>query len=179
VIYLAIAKDASERFTSADEFAASLRRFEQNLHYMDGTEAILNALPSAPDADALLNGSFPSNRQAPSTASQRLKRTNLASTAGISQSPISGSVSGYGGGHVLPGTIYCIDCGMQNKADSDFCVRCMRPLISRDMLSDMVNQQAKRMYKIGRGDYVFLSCLSLVMVAVVLLIIFLFFKGTT
>jgi hypothetical protein len=181
LIYRALAKDAAERYSSADEFANALRRFEQNLHYQDGTEAILNALPSAPDADALLSagmggagaagGAFP--------AGTGYSGTGLASAAGIGQGSIGGSLPGFGAGHIIPGALYCVDCGMQNKADSDFCVRCMRPLLKRDMVDQLAQMQAKRLYKIGRGDYLFLSCLSVVMVAVVLLIIYLFFKGTS
>jgi serine/threonine-protein kinase len=177
-VYLAIAKNAAERFASADDFAAALRGFEQDLHYRDGTEAILNALPSAPDADALLQGPAHAG-QGGQTGMASQHGGSLASAAGIGQTPIGGGLPGFGAGSIIPGSIYCLDCGMQNKADSDFCVRCMRPLVSRDMLNDAPSRQHSRAYRIGRGDYIFLSCLSIVMVAVVLLILYLFFKGTT
>jgi serine/threonine-protein kinase len=176
LLFKALAKHAAERFLTADEFAKELRRFEQNLHYQDGTEAILNALPAAPDADALLAGGV-AGTGGPGLA--QAAAGGLASVAGISQASLGGAVSGFGAGFAVPGTVYCVDCGMQNKEDSDFCVRCMRPLLKRDMVDQLAKLQAKRLYRIGRGDYLFLSCLSVVMVGVILLIMYLFFKGAT
>jgi serine/threonine-protein kinase len=173
VLFKALAKHAAERYLTADDFSKALRQFEQNLHYQDGTEAILNALPAAPDADALLSA------QPAGAASLNLPASgSFAQAAGISSASLGGAMPGFGAGFVIPGALYCVDCGMQNKADSDFCVRCMRPLLKRDMVDQLAALQAKRMYRIGRGDYVFLSCLSILMVGVVLLIIYLFFKGT-
>lgn len=173
LLFRGLAKDAAERYSSADEFSAAIRKFEQNLHYVDGTEAILNALPSAPNAGSLLDS------QAGMPGSPAYNAGNLASVAGISQQNLAAAIPGYGSGHIIPGTVYCIDCGMGNKEDSDFCVRCMRPLLRRDMVTSLAHQQAKRLYRIGRGDYVFLTCLSIVMIAVVLLIAYLFFKGAS
>jgi serine/threonine-protein kinase len=171
LLYKALAKDASQRYPSADSFSAALQHFEQNLHYLDGTEDLLNALPAAPDADALLA----SSGSAAAASNQALLNAGL--TAGTSPGT-GGANSSFGSSFITQGKIYCIDCGMDNKADNDFCVRCMRPLLKRDAVDQLARMQAKRLYNIGRGNYLFLGCLTVIMVSVVLLILYLFFKGT-
>jgi hypothetical protein len=55
----------------------------------------------------------------------------------------------------------------------------MRPLLKRDLVNKLAAQQAKQLYRVGRGDYVFLTCLSIVIVSVIILIMYLFFRGVS
>jgi hypothetical protein len=66
---------------------------------------------------------------------------------------------------------------MENAEDDEFCVRCMRPLITRDRLNQLAARQARQLYRVGRGDYTFLTCLSIVISAAVIFIVFLLIRG--
>ena len=78
---------------------------------------------------------------------------------------------------IHPGMVYCVDCGQENGEDSEFCVRCMHPLLKRNVIHKLAVQQARVMARSQRTDYVFLTCLSVIMVAVMILILYLFFRG--
>jgi serine/threonine-protein kinase len=171
ITYRAIAKNPGERFATSDEFASALRELEQSLHYHDDSETVLNALPSSPDPDVSLSAPASSGTPASSQAN------SLAASIQSQISQASGQISLSGAGGIKPGTVYCIDCGMPNDADSQFCVRCMRPLLKRDLVGQLASQQAKLIHRIGRADYIFLGCLSFLMAALAIFIIYLFFSG--
>jgi uncharacterized membrane protein YvbJ len=78
---------------------------------------------------------------------------------------------------IHPGIVYCVDCGQENSDQGEFCVRCMHPLLKRDIIHKLAVQQARVLAKSQRTDYVFLSCLSVVMVGTLILILYLFFRG--
>ena len=166
ITFKVLAKSLDERYSTADEFAMALRSLEQDLHYRDGTEAILGALPKAPEADA---------------QAMLVPDGNAGGTAGIASGAVAGAgsdISLSGGGGILAGGIYCTDCGMANDAQLEFCKRCMRPLLKRHQTAKLAAQQIKLTKKVNRGDYLFLSCLTTLMVGVVILILYLFFRDT-
>jgi hypothetical protein len=66
---------------------------------------------------------------------------------------------------------------MENSDQGEFCVRCMHPLLRRDVIHKLAQQSARAMNKTARNDYVFLGCLSTIMVATMILILYLFFRG--
>jgi serine/threonine-protein kinase len=183
--FRALAKKPDERFNSADEFAQGLRDLEQSLHYRDGTEAILAALPSAPDVDS---GVSVGGAVGVSSASARSTPAARAARAG-QQTGTAGRLGTIAGGASLaqqpgpmiagihPGIVYCVDCGQENSDQGEFCVRCMHPLLKRDIIHKLAVQQARVLAKSQRTDYVFLSCLSVVMVGTLILILYLFFRG--
>jgi len=168
IVFRALAKDVDQRFSSATEFAGQLRDLEQSLHYRDGSQSFLNALPASPDPDADAGASIAGGIVAAATGS--------AATGSAAKSSKANSLSGPGIGGFVAGTLYCVDCGMPNDSGAEFCVRCMRPLLKRDLVNKLAAQQAKRLYGVGRGDYVFLTCLSIWLVTIVLLILYLFFR---
>ena len=43
---------------------------------------------------------------------------------------------------ILPGIVYCVDCGQENNDQGEFCVRCMHPLLKRDIIHKLAVQQA-------------------------------------
>lgn len=172
IVYKALAKSVNERFVSADEFALALRNLEQALHYRDDTEAVLGALPAAPDPDAAVALGLAGNALLGSSNSSSGTAAALRK-AGL---PVVADPATFGGGIQL-GTVYCIDCGMANGADHEFCVRCMRPLLKRDTVDKLAMQKAQLLARVKRGDYVFMTCLSIVIVATVILILYLFFRG--
>jgi serine/threonine-protein kinase len=167
VVYKAMAKDASARYATAEEFATALRELEQSLHYRENTEAILSALPSAPAPQAAAGTSALS----PAPPVQSSTASIGGPAIDLSAQPLSGA------GSIVTGTVYCIDCGMANREDQEFCTRCMRPLIKRADISKLAGKQARALHRTNRGDYVFLSCLSVITAGVVLLILYLFFRG--
>jgi len=174
IVYRALAKDADERYATADDLAADLRSLEQALHYRDDTEAVLGALPAAPDVDAAIALGPRANRVANNSVSSSTGAAlRKAGLAGLASSP--DSIALFGGG-IQPGTLYCIDCGMANSADHEFCVRCMRPLLKRDSVDKLALQKAQILSRSKRGDYFFLTCLSIIIVGTLILILFLFFK---
>jgi hypothetical protein len=169
IAFRALAKDPNQRYATAEEFAEHLRRLERDLHYREDSQTFLEALPATPDADA-------------GSAALAAPQTSTAANAPAvvtAPSPDPDAWSLTGGGGIVAGTAYCVDCGMKNDAGSDFCVRCMRPLLKRDIVNQLAAEQARRMHRVGRGDYLFLTCLSAVIVAVVILILYLFFRGVT
>ena len=171
----ALSKTVDARFQSADEFSEALRNFERDMQYRNDTESVLSALPSAPDPDSGLSAVIPSSAIPPGV--------------GASPGSLAGSVQAHGGSMAFPGglsvgasgiqqgIIYCLYCGMNNDEMGEFCTRCMRPLVKPDMITHIAAQQAKIIYKVKRADYLFLSCLSLVMASVVILILYLFLRG--
>lgn len=165
--FRALAKKPEERFQSAEEFAAALRKLESDLHYRDDTEAVLNALPASPDPSA-----DPLVRQQGGTVAGA-----LSSAAAAASAAAAGSLSLTGGGGIQSGTVYCVDCGMANDATHEFCVRCMRPLLQRHMLTQHAMQHARVIRGLTQGDYLFLGCLTVIMIGVVILILYLFFRG--
>lgn len=167
VIYKAMAKDASARYATADEFATALRELEQSLHYRENTEAILNALPSAPSTTVAASG--------PARSNPPLVTTQGSSAAGLSAINLNAQPL-TGAGSIVAGTIYCVDCGMANREDQEFCTRCMRPLLKRSEISKIASRQARALHHTNRGDYLFLTCLSVILAGVVLLILYLFFR---
>ncbi|HES58703.1 MAG TPA: hypothetical protein ENO21_04670 [Firmicutes bacterium] len=169
VVYKALAKEASARYATAEEFATALRELEQSLHYRENTEAILSALPSAPATQGSTAGS--SSQLGPPPAVQSSTASLGGPAIDLSAQPLSGA------GSIVTGTVYCIDCGMANREDQEFCTRCMRPLIKRSDISKLAGRQARALHRTNRGDYVFLSCLSVITAGVVLLILYLFFRG--
>jgi eukaryotic-like serine/threonine-protein kinase len=173
MVFKALAKKRDERFSTAREFATALRQLEQSLHYRDDTEAVLNALPADPDPDSA--ASVPARGAAAGSAAVR-----HGGTAGVASLPTRSSQLPSGlpaTGSIVPGVVYCIDCGMENDESAEFCKRCLRVLVKRDMASALAAQQAKLMHKMGRADYLFLTCLSVVIVFTVLLILYLFFRS--
>jgi serine/threonine-protein kinase len=166
IAFRALAKKPAERYQTAEEFAAALRKLESDLHYRDDTEAVLNALPASPDPSA-----DPLIQQHGGTAMAALSGAAGAASAA------SASLSLSGGGAIQSGTVYCVDCGMANDATHEFCVRCMRPLLQRHMMTQYAMQHAKVIRGLTQGDYLFLGCLSIIMVGVVILILYLFFRG--
>lgn len=171
ITFRALAKDPAQRYATAADFAADLRGLERDLHYREDSQTFLEALPATPDADAgmaaLAGPANPVNSSDPASA-----LINAPANPQLSPFP---SLTGTGG--IVVGTVYCTDCGMANDATSDFCVRCMRPLLKRDTVNQLAAEQARRLFRVGRGDYLFLTCLSVVIVAVVILILYLFFRG--
>ncbi len=77
----------------------------------------------------------------------------------------------------MVGTIHCVDCGMSNREDQEFCTRCMRPLLKRSDISKLAGQQARMLSRVHRGDFVFMTCLSILIAGLVLLILYLFFRN--
>ena len=167
ICFHAMSKDSSARYASAEEFAADIRKLEQNLHYRENTEAFLNALPSAPDPDALAGtppGAAPAS--SPDTG-------HPASGSGAFQlQPTFPSAAGT----VTPGVLYCVDCGMENQETQEFCSRCMRPLLKRDEILKLATLQAKALVKVNHGDRFFYLLLNLTMVTIAILMIWLFLK---
>ncbi len=172
IIFRGLAKNPDDRFESAEGFAGVLRRLEQDLHYRDDTEAILNALPSAPAVDSLMSSALPSTARKQSGPGGA---TGAVIPSLTGSSPGGISLSGAGG--IIPGTVYCLDCGFANREDDEFCTRCMRPLIKRNMMSQLSRKQARRMRDFSRGDKFFMTCLSVLMALCAILIIWLFFRG--
>jgi serine/threonine protein kinase len=170
--FVSLAKDVSQRFSTASDFTIAVRELDQALRYRDDADELLNALPAAPDPDADAGAAFIQGGIA-STAN------NAGSSSALASASSTGSVSLSGGGGIVSGTVYCLDCGMANDEQSDFCVRCMRPLIKRQMLDQLAAKKARVLFAVGRGDYVFLTCLSVVIVATVLMILYIFFRGVT
>ncbi len=162
IAFRALAKKPEERFQSAEEFSTALRQLEADLHYRDDTEAVLSALPASPDRDA-----DPLQQQSSGTA---LTAATAAATG-------SASYSLTGGGAITSGKLYCVDCGMENDSGHEFCVRCMRPLLKRHMMPQFAAQRARVIRGLTQSDYLFLSCLSVIMIGVVLLILYLFFRN--
>lgn len=169
IAFRALAKNPNQRYATADEFAEHLRRLERDLHYREDSQTFLDALPASPDADSG-SAALDSHQIAPAAD---------PAAVGTAPPPDSDAWSLTGGGGIVAGTVYCVDCGMKNDAGSDFCVRCMRPLLKRDIVNQLAAEQARRMHRVGRGDYVFLTCLSIVIVAVLILVLYLFFRGVT
>lgn len=169
IAFQALAKDPAQRYATADALATDLRELERNLHFREDSQTFLDALPASPDADV-----DPGMLAAPPTADAS---SGTPASASPAMPAAAGSVSLSGGGGIVAGTVYCIDCGLANDATSDFCVRCMRPLLKREIVNQLATEQARRMSRVGRGDYLFLTCLSIVIVAVVILILYLFFRG--
>lgn len=161
VMQAALAKDPGYRYPTADEFARVLRDLAEDLRSREGGEMVLDAIPASPDADAADLGTG-APLAAPGTAQP--------GTAGALPSLM-------GPGSMTPGTVYCVDCGAANDAMHEFCVRCMRPLLKRDMVMQLAARQARMLHRLHRGDYVFLTCLSTIMAGVAILIIYLFFRG--
>lgn len=177
-LFHALAKDPAQRSASADELSSELRDLEQQLRYSDGSEAFLNALPASPDPTADAGTGEASGPLAGTPAVATAAGNSPAAVAKASGHVGAGSPGGVSlTGGIVSGTIYCVDCGMGNDASSDFCVRCMRPLLKRDIVNQLAAKQARQMYRVGRGDYLFLTCLSLVIASVVILILYLFFRG--
>jgi eukaryotic-like serine/threonine-protein kinase len=164
IVFRALAKNPAERYQSAEEFSTALRKLESDLHYREDTEAVLNALPASPDPGA---GAL--HTQAGTTG---MNATGAAATAAG-----AASISLTGGGAIQAGKVYCVDCGMENEESYEFCVRCMRPLLKRQMLTQYAMQHAKVIRGLTQSDYIFLSCLSIIMIGVVILILYLFFRG--
>ena len=177
IVFRAIAKPRDERHSTAREFAAALRALEQDLHYRDNTEALLNALPASPDQDAdYENPAARSPAQTATAAHASIVGGQLAGTqSGGLQPSQSGAYPTTGG--IVAGQVYCVDCGMENDEHAEFCKRCMRPLLKRDTVNQLAAQQARVMHKVGRADYLFLTCLSVVIAFTLILIIYLFFRG--
>ena len=165
VCFKAMAKDAAERYASADEFATALRDLEQALHYREGTEAFLNALPASPDPDS----------SADSAVSQRQQPVAGTSPGAAGAAAVPDPFAGVG--TIAPGKVFCVDCGLENREDQEFCTRCMRPLLKRDTIARLAADRARSMHRLNRGDHLFITCLSVVMVLVVILILYLFFRG--
>ncbi|MEZ5338726.1 MAG: serine/threonine-protein kinase [bacterium] len=174
IIFKALAKNPDDRYESAEGFAGVLRKLEQDLHYRDDTEAVLNALPSAPVVDALSRS--PGGLAAGAAAGTALGAGSRLAGSTPPPSSALGSVSLSGAGGIIPGTIYCIDCGFSNREDDEFCTRCMRPLLKRSMMFQMSKAQARRMRDFSRGDKFFMACLSVLMAGCAILIIWLFFR---
>ena len=170
IVFKALAKKPDERYETAESCAGVLRKLEQDLHYRDDTEAVLNALPSAPAVDAINN--LPSSgagaRQATGSAWAGLQNTPPVGGTG------SSSIAPTGG--IIPGTVYCIDCGFANQADEKLCTRCMRPLLKRHEVLQMNSKQARKMRGFSSGDKFFMTCLSILMAGCAILIIWLFFR---
>jgi len=176
IIFTAMAKDPGKRYNSAQELSREIRELEQSLQYHDDSEAFLSALPSAPDTDAAIApGSDPSAIQSIQSGGHQAP-SNAPSASQSLAGPL-GTSSLTGG--IVAGKVFCVDCGMENDESGDFCVRCMRPLLKRDTVTKLAAKHAKQMYKTGRGDYIFLTCLSVCLAAVVILILYLFFRGVT
>ncbi|MBN2082439.1 serine/threonine protein kinase [bacterium] len=175
IVFQALAKDPAQRFSSADELTKAIRDLEQALRYHENSQAFLSALPAPPDVDADAGGlavpADPSNLAAAAGASGKSGQHSISGSSAV-------SLAAAGGG-IVSGKVYCVDCGMDNDAASDFCVRCMRPLLKRDIVNQLAAKQAKMLYRVGRGDYFFMTCLSVIIVAVVILILYLFFRGPT
>ena len=174
LVFKALAKKRDERFNTVREFAEAIRTLEQGLHYRDDTEAVLNALPSNPDPDSAPTGSTAITTSNTGQPASHVAPSNAARLTG-KQSPLASGMPPVGA--IVLGVVYCIDCGMENEESAEFCKRCLRPLVKRDMISTIAAQQAKIMHKVGRADYVFLTCLSAVIIFTLLLIIYLFFRG--
>ncbi|MDQ3024775.1 MAG: serine/threonine protein kinase [bacterium] len=185
--FRALAKKPDERFSSAEEFSQALRDLEQSLHYRDGTEAILSALPSAPDADALVpvgggaGVSSASMRNAAGRTSPRGGSRTATNISAISSQPSLPSLSMQGplAAGIHQGIVYCVDCGQDNSDQGEFCTRCMHPLLRRDIIHKLAQQHARMYSKSARKDYIFLGCLSSIMVGTAILILYLFFKGVS
>jgi eukaryotic-like serine/threonine-protein kinase len=173
IVYIALAKNLHERYAGAEDFALALRNLEHALHYRDDTESILSALPAAPDMDAAL-------ALGPSSGSPGAMPTGTG--AGRASLPSGNSAADaalqLGGGFIQLGALYCVDCGMQNSADSDFCVRCMRPLLKRDTVDRLAAQKAQLLSRGRRGDWWFMTCLSILIAATAILILYLFFRDS-
>lgn len=180
ILFHALSKDPAHRSAGTAELSRSLRELEQQLHYQDGSEAFLNALPSSPDpaADAGAGGPVDLGSSGPlSQGYSSATPSAVATAASLAGASTGGGIALTGG--LVPGKIFCVDCGMENDASSDFCVRCMTPLLKRDIVNLLAAKQAKQMYRVGRGDYLFLTCLSIVIAGVVILILYLFFRSVT
>lgn len=170
--FISLAKDVSQRFTTASDFTSAVRELDQALRYRDDADELLNALPAAPDPDADPGAALAHGGAAHATS-------NSSGSNVLANASTGGSLSLSGGGGIVSGTVYCLDCGMANDETSDFCVRCMRPLVKRQMLDQLAVKKARMLFAVGRGDYVFLTCLSVVIVATVLMILYIFFRGVT
>ncbi len=167
ICFKAIAKDSSERFTGAEEFANAIRKLEQDIHYRDDTESMLNALPSAPDADAV---SIPLVGNTPGVQPANQSKTASGSHFQLSQSFPSSA------GTTTPDSVFCVDCGMENDPIQEFCSRCMRPLLKREDIQKLASLQAKAISKVNMGDKLFYFLVNLIMATIIIFIIYLFFK---
>ncbi|MCC7478516.1 serine/threonine protein kinase [bacterium] len=170
VVFAALAKRSEERYPDTEQFSSAIRRLEQSLHFRDDTEAVLNALPASPDADASIGGAI-SGAPAPgvSAAAGTGVRASTASIAGIGAGiPAIPGVQ-------LSGTVYCVDCGAANSESQEFCLSCMRPLLKRSTIHQMAAAQARMLGRTRRVDMIFLSCLSVVMVTIAIAVIWLMF----
>ncbi len=172
VVMQALAKRSEERYQSCEQFSEAIRRLEQSIHFRDDTEAVLNALPASPDADASIGGAATGFGMAAAAGTAGI-RASTASMAGIGAGSIQATP-----GVQLSGTVYCVDCGAPNNESQEFCLSCMRPLLKRSTIHQMAAAQAKMMGKNTRVDMIFLSCLSVMMVSLAILILWLmFFKN--
>lgn len=172
LVFKALAKRGDERYGDAEQFSEAIRRLEQSLHFRDDTEAVLNALPASPDTDASLGGA------AAGTGVGLPAGGAAALPLGVSR-PSTASLPAIGAGigaASISGTVYCVDCGSGNSETQEFCLNCMRPLLKRSTINQMAAAQAKMLSRSNRADRVFLSCLSILLVSVAILIIWLFFK---
>jgi len=182
----ALSKDLSARYATVEEFAQALRALEDALHYREGTEAILNAVPAAPDPDAVPAAALQSRQPLGSPGGRPLQGPSTSSLAGLSGQGVGPLGAGgavlpnimLGAGAPTPDTVFCVDCGEPNPGIYEFCQRCMRPLLKRSTVTQLASQQAKLMSRSNRGDYLFMGCLSFLMVATVILILWLFFRNT-
>ena len=175
-----MAKDPTrQRYNSAAEMSREIRELEQSLQYHDQSEAFLTALPTAPDTDdALQYDSYQNSGAAGQAASPGATAGAGNPNAALYPSQHATGATGMSlTGGIVAGKVFCVDCGMENDESGDFCVRCMRPLLKRDTVNQLAAKQAKQMARTGRGDYIFLTCLSACLAVVVILILYLFFRG--
>lgn len=168
ICFKAMSKESLARYPSADEFAADIRMLEQDLHYRENTEAFLNALPSAPDPDALADS--PVNRSPASSPPSSQQQSHSADPLHLQSSFPSAA------GTVTPSSVYCVDCGMENQETQEFCSRCMRPLLKRSDVQKLASRQAKAMLRVNLGDRLFYFLVNLIMAFIVGFIIWLFFR---
>ena len=177
IVFSAMAKDPAQRYNSAAEMSRVIRELEQSLQYHDQSESFLTALPSAPDSDdALQFDRFQDSGAGGSPAAPG--SIAGAGNPGAALYPAQHATGATGmslTGGIVAGKVFCVDCGMENEETGDFCVRCMRPLLKRDTVNQLAAKQAKQMAHTGRGDYIFLTCLSACLAVVVIMILYLFF----
>ncbi len=156
LLFRVLAKNPAERFASASEFSIALSKLEQDEHVKNITLGGKKHPAAEPADDIEEDGGVP----------LYIKR---AMDAGVAQPP----------GVIPPRSytppIYCTDCGMENDADVEYCVRCGLKMLRRsDFFAEL-----KKSGKLASNTPVkaIYLAINLIALSLFLLLLWLFLKS--